>query len=427
MLIEIYTGKATIYFAMTEFIKSIENFDLLRDVAESIGNRSLEGLALANAAHSYIWAHDFEKAELLTKEALDIANERNDDGIKAVSLYVLFFLYAIKGKVFAGEKEASKVIKLSKTAGQPVFESLSYMWKNLILSWRGHYAESHKYGQKAIEMAEKNRFAFPLVHSRWGAALGLAGHGRYYEAITMLKDTIALSVRMSEKVSQSRQWNTLGWIYNELCDWNWAEEYNHKGLDLALPTGDSELILNAQINLADTAFGSGKQEQAYKMLEALYASLPQQHEWMKWRYTQRLTHSFGEVLLNKGDLEKSLQMAEECLDLAESTESNKNKIKGYRLRGQIFIAQEEYEKAERKIKKALEIAKQIGNPPQLWKTYVALGDLRLAQKKKNVALKAYHDAISVIENVAGSLDDETLKKTFLKSLHVRSIYKKAGK
>jgi hypothetical protein len=82
--------------------------------------------------------------------------------------------------------------------------------------------------------------------------------------------------------------------------------------------------------------------------------------------------------------------------------------------------------AEKEILKALEIARKIGNPPQLWKTYVTLGELRLAQKKKNLALKAYHDAISAIENVAGGLNDEALRNTFLKSEHVKSIFNKAG-
>jgi predicted ATPase/class 3 adenylate cyclase len=427
MLIEIYTAKANIYFAMTEFIKSVENFDLLGEVARSIGNRSLEGQALANAAHSYVWAHDFEKGEIIAKQALTIAEREKDDAAKSICIYVLYFLDAIKGKIIGGEREAKKILRISNKTGQQMYESLSYMWLNLIYNWRGQFEQSHIYSQKAIEVADNNYLAFPTVMCRFAFALGLGGHGRYNEAITIMKDSIVLCKRMNEIVVQARLCNTLGWVYNELCDWDRAREYNQRSLDLALPTHDTELILNAQINLADSAFGSGNLDQARKMLEKFYISLPEQHEWMKWRYTQRLTHSFGEVLLFTGDIERSLKMADECLALAESKESYKNIVKGCRLRGQIFLAQDEYEEAEQEILNALEIARKIGNPPQLWKTYVALGDLRLVQKKKNIALKAYNDAISVIENVAGSLDDEELRKTFLKSAHVKTIYKKAGK
>jgi predicted ATPase len=427
MLIEIYTAKANIYFAMTEFIKSVENFDLLGEVARSIGNRSLEGRALANAAHSYVWAHDFEKGELIAKQALKIAEREKDDAAKSVCVYVLYFLNAINGQLIGSEREAKKILKISNKSGQPMYESLSYLWLNLIYNWRGQFEDSHIYSQKGIQIADNNYLAFPTVMTRFGFALGLGGHGRYNEAIAIMKDSIALCDRMNEIVVQARLWNTLGWVYNELCDWDRAREYNQRSLDLALPTNDTELILNARINLADSVYGSGNLDQARKMLEEFYVSLRQQHEWMKWRYTQHLTHTFGEVVLITGDLERSLKLAEECLALAESTESNKNIIKGRRLRGQIFLAQDEHGKAEQEILKALEIARKIGNPPQLWKTYLTLGDLRFAQKKKNVALKAYNEAIYVIENVAGSLDDEALRKTFLKSAHVKSIYKKAGK
>ena len=427
MLIEIYTAKGNIYFAMTEFIKSRENFDLLAKLARSLGNRSLEGRALAYAAHSYVWAHEFEKGELVAKQALKIAESEKDEAARSVSTYVLFFLNAMTGQIIGSETAAKKILKISNKSGQPIFESLSCIWLNLIYNWRGQFDQSHIYSQKGMQIADKNYLAFPTVMTRFGYALGLGGDGRYNEAIKIMKDSLALCVRMNDKVVQVRHLNTLGWVYNELCDWDRAREFNQRSLDLALPTKDTELILNASINLADSALGSGNLDQARKMLEELYTSLPQQHEWMKWRYTQHLTHTFGEALLIKGDLERSLKMADECLSLAESTESNKNIVKGRRLRGQIFLAQEEYKEAEKEILKALEIARKIGNPPQLWKTYTALGDLRVLQKKKNQALKVYNEAISVIENVAGNLDDEVLRNTFMKSVHVKSIYKKAGK
>jgi class 3 adenylate cyclase/tetratricopeptide (TPR) repeat protein len=288
MLIEIYTAKANIYFAMTKFLKSVDSLNQLRKIARSLNNRSLEGFALANASHSYAWAHDFEKAKLVVKRALKIAEEEKDDVVKTACVYVMYFLKNITGNT-TEEKEIEEAVQLSRKSGQPLWESLSYLWQNLDYSWRGHYEQAHIYGRKAITTADKYYLAFPSVHSRFCYALGLGGHGRYTEAIKIMKDSIALCVRMNEIVVQSRHWNTLGWVYNELCNWEWAKEHNHKGLDLALPTGDSELIYNAQINLADSAFGSGNQDQALKMLEELYISLPQQHEWMKWRYTQHLT------------------------------------------------------------------------------------------------------------------------------------------
>ncbi|HEY5871569.1 MAG TPA: hypothetical protein VI542_39345, partial [Candidatus Tectomicrobia bacterium] len=55
--------------------------------------------------------------------------------------------------------------------------------------------------------------------------------------------------------------------------------------------------------------------------------------------------------------------------------SRKNLVKGWRLKGQALLAQGHGERAEASLSQALTTARQVGNPPQLWKTYQALGAL----------------------------------------------------
>ena len=118
-------------------------------------------------------------------------------------------------------------------------------------------------------------------------------------------------------------------------------------------------------------------------------------------------------------------LADECLELAEPTETRKNIVKGRRLRGQVFLAQGKLVEADRELTTALEVAREIGNPPQVWKTHVALGDLREAQGRAAEARRAYRDALAVIDGVAARLSDESLRETFLSSDHVRDIRRAA--
>ena len=91
------------------------------------------------------------------------------------------------------------------------------------------------------------------------------------------------------------------------------------------------------------------------------------------------------------------------------------------LRGQVFLAQDKLGEAEQEIATALTIAQEIGNPPQLWKTLVALGDLRQAQGRAEEAQHAYRDALAVVDNVAAGLTDTALRDTLLHSAHVQQI------
>ncbi len=121
-----------------------------------------------------------------------------------------------------------------------------------------------------------------------------------------------------------------------------------------------------------------------------------------------------------------MQYADECLTIAEPGNHRKNVVKGRRLRGEVFLATENVENAETELTRALEIAKDVGNPPQLWKTWVALGELRKKQDRLEESTACYREALSVIERVAESLDEDELRNTFLDSNHVRAIRTLAG-
>src|SRR5262249_4106612 len=149
----------------------------------------------------------------------------------------------------------------------------------------------------------------------------------------------------------------------------------------------------AEINLGDDYLLLGDLEQAQRYLEKVYHDAQQQEkwgeEWMKWRYSQHLYHSLGELWLTKGDAAQALEFADECLKLAEPTMSRKNLDKGCGLRGQALLARGQGEQAEAALARALTLAREIGTPPQLWKAYQALGALYESQADLGRARAAY--------------------------------------
>jgi tetratricopeptide (TPR) repeat protein len=130
-----------------------------------------------------------------------------------------------------------------------------------------------------------------------------------------------------------------------------------------------------------------------------------------WRYSQHLFHSYGQLWLSRNEPVKALAYADECLAIAEETSSNKYVVKGRRLRGQAFLAQGCLDNAEQELFAALQLAIDLANPPQLWKTHAAVGDLRRAQGRTEDARRSYGAALSVIEAMAASLTDAKLRET----------------
>jgi tetratricopeptide (TPR) repeat protein len=206
--------------------------------------------------------------------------------------------------------------------------------------------------------------------------------------------------------------------------------WNERALEIT-PTANApnpECEFNARLNLGDSLLGLGRAQEAeeqFQKVEQIVRNPQPQDHYLLWRYSQHLFHSYGELWLSRGDLDKATAYAEECLQVAEQSQSMKNAVKSQRLRAQVFLAQGKLEEAEQELSIALEVAQRIGNPPQLWKTYAVLGDLLQQQDQPDDAQKAYGDAFAVIEGVAAGLKNQSLRDTFMNSQHVQEIAEKA--
>jgi tetratricopeptide (TPR) repeat protein len=290
----------------------------------------------------------------------------------------------------------------------------------------GRLDEAHDVLERWRRAAEASHQSLFSLGHQWVEALVCAGRGEYQRALTLLEQALATAERVDDFYLRTRVPNTIGWVYVELEHHELALEWSTRGVEVAQQVGalDAECEYNARLNLADTLMALGRldeAEQQFRIVEQVVrAPRPQEH-WMLWRYAQHHFHSYGELWLMRGATEQALAYADECLQLAEGSESHKNIVKARRLRGQIFLAEGKLEAADAELAAALETASEVGNPPQLWKTLVALGDLRQAQGRLDAAQAAYRDALATIDSVANHLTDTSLRETLLSSPHVERI------
>ncbi len=189
---------------------------------------------------------------------------------------------------------------------------------------------------------------------------------------------------------------------------------------------DPEIEANARLNLADIHIVRGKLNEAEEQLrwvERVVREPKPEDRWALWLYSQHFFHSYGELCLLRGELDRARSFADECLGLAERTNRAKNVVKARRLLGEVAIARRELDAAGVELSQALDTAHELGNPPQLWKTLIADGDLQRAHGGDGG--KAYTDAVDVIDRVASDLGDEDLRAELLHSDSVLSVRAKA--
>lgn len=428
LLLTLYAGKGAVLFLLSEFLPSVAAYQRMLEVARQIGNRAKEAEALYQIGFSFYWAHEFEQALSYAEEAKALALAIDAKNTLAASFFVIGIVHQVTGKLEEATRLWQESLRISREAQAKSVEGLSLHFLGFLHSFKGEYEQALRFQEQGFTIGQTHNLHYLLLWTLWTRSLTRCGKGEYEAALVSLKDTLELSERLGDKVFKCRILNTLGWVYGELYNLDLAIRYNKEATETSYKVGDPEIIRNAEINLGDNHLLLGNIEQAQHYLEKVYRDSQQRgkwgEEWMKWRYMQHCCHSLGELWLLKGDAEKALRFAEECLQLAEPTESRKNIVKGWRLQGQAYCAQGRLAEAEAVLQKALTLAKEIGNPPQLWKTYQALGELYEQQGATARAHSAYVSAIEVIDGVANRLQDQQIKQTFLAARPMQEIQSK---
>jgi tetratricopeptide (TPR) repeat protein len=412
-------------FVIADFPGAAADFAQMCAAATRVGDGHRTGLALAYRGLALLYGHDFAAAEETVRGALGAAGEGFDD-VRFLASVVLGEICVLLNR----HAEAAPLLSVAEELAPRVDDPFSQaMWCDLggtVRLWRGDFDEAIAFAEHWRGAVEASHDLGILLWVTWEEALAHGGKGNYERALALLDDAIATCDRVGELFVRARAVNTKAWIYGELQDHRRALELNTQSFEAAraIETANPEIQNNARLNLGDTLVALGRPEEAAEHYRAVEQTIryprPQDH-FMLWRYAQHLFHSYGEWWLNRGEIDKAQAYADECLALAESSASRKNVVKACRLRGQALLAQGKPAEAEPQIGRALEVARQIGNPPQLWKTYVALGELRQVQGRAQDAREAYRCALAIIDRVAAALTDASLRETFLTSAHVQHI------
>jgi tetratricopeptide (TPR) repeat protein len=406
---------------------AVADFQRMAADARALADRHLEGMALGYRGFVYWQNSEFDAAEKSLRAALAVG----DDGFEDLR----FFAHVMLAQAFKTSNRHAEAAQarraaapLASSVGHPFIQS----WWNVVETawprWEGRFDDA--LAQMARWGGTVEGSASGFTPNQWMEALARGDKGEYQRALAVLENLLATCNRIGEVFWRVRAVNTMGWVYGELQDHEQAMDWNRRGVRDAQAENfrTPEVESNARLNLGDNLLATGRladAETEFKTVEQLVHNLRPRNSLQLWRYLQHFFHSYGELLLQRGDFEKALSRADECLELAEGSKSQKYIAKGRRLRGQAFLAQGRLSAADEEFAVALDVAQRVGNPPQLWKTHAALGDLRQAQGRSDEARREYGAAVAVIEEVAAGLTDPSLKDTFLGSAHVREIREKA--
>ena len=423
-LMEIHQAKMGLYFILSDFKSSRAEGELLLALARRFGDSTNEGMALAGMGFASVFAHNFDRALDYSRQAIEVSEKINAQPVLARGHLTTGMVYAVTGRLHEGGREFERVLTISRPAGEVFHQSLALGLAGFLKNWEGDYGEALRLQSEGLRLARKHNVLVPLLQGLFIHGVTLIGKGNYDEALEVFEEGLALSEKVGDEVNRHRLLNSLGWLYIEIGDLERAIDLNRKGAEGARKRGDSETIANPEINLGDVFLIKGDLVLAQELLEGVYklAKDPATSDWMKWRYSTHLFASLGDLWLARGDSAKAREFCDHSLDIAARTNSKKNLVKGWRLRGEIALARRQWNETENALRQALSIAQAIGNPTQLWKSHVALGRLYTDTKKPELAEREFRSAREVIDQMKSSLRNPELRASLESAPMIQKVY-----
>jgi len=130
------------------------------------------------------------------------------------------------------------------------------------------------------------------------------------------------------------------------------------------------------------------------------------------------------IMLSRGDLDSAELLANQCVKAATKRGIKKYLGKAERLLGEILIEREQYDQSEDKLRTALTLLEEVGNPKQIWETSASLAELYKRMNRTDLQREQSQKAVGIVKSTAEKLQDKTLKATFLAASPIRQIIEK---
>ncbi|MEE8435718.1 MAG: tetratricopeptide repeat protein [bacterium] len=302
---------------------------------------------------------------------------------------------------------------------------------SLFNRWRGDFKECSDFLAAVLPQLREDANAEMYLANVFTHGLALGEQGRYQDAIENMEEGLNFGVRTGERYSTPKITNTLGWVFHELCLIETALDYNSRALNLIMElmgpgtTNLFEIESQTRINLGENYLMKGELKRSLEHLNLVYRnSKKPAYFFVRARWKPRCLLALGEWHLLDGNPAKAQRFLSEVREQewVDKFPFKKYQVRGGRLQGNIFASQGKYKEAEAELKRALRRAGALGNPPQLWRTLQALGNLYRQQEKSRQALTQYRKALKIVRGMADGLTDPELREGFLASGPIREVF-----
>jgi DNA-binding winged helix-turn-helix (wHTH) protein/tetratricopeptide (TPR) repeat protein len=418
--LRLYLKRGAVEMARSSFEEAQGDFLRVIEGARERGLLEMEQDALNGLIKVLFFARRLDEVDSRTDEALALAAQTGNEALRLETLTFVVQKY-IRSREWAEAVKLSERIIMEASAinHRPALVS-ALVERGELHFQQSEYGPAEELLTRAAALASETGDGFMHLYSLFFMGLVSGNTGRMSKALAVFNEAARIAERNGDRFWLSRLPNSLGWIYRELQDFERALEHDHKGLEIARRDQLPEIEANALLNFCQEYARQGAAEKWQAAFRQI-GDVIERHPWMRARYQMRLHSISAEYRLATGDFEHAEEEAARLLELNTRYEYHKDEAVTRKLLAEIAAARGQTGKAEAELEKSLALLRKYPAPLVSWRVYSALGRVHTLGKKMDAARAAYHEAASIIGQIAGGVDDESIRNIFLSSAAIREV------
>jgi tetratricopeptide (TPR) repeat protein len=412
--------RAPLHQTMSQFDHAIADFELAGKIAAETGNPEAEINALCRKAMALFFSKRLAEAEECGTRAAELALRARSKVGLALAKGVLGNHRLCVGDLNEAERCLDRAIPVLKEEGEQLSALDAICFRGQLSTFRLEYPEAEQILAEVHNQARALGTSFYLIQAHFISGTALGNQGRLSEALGMLREGTRLAELNGDRFWLPRLPNTLGWLHRELYDTQTALRLDAESVRQGREFGSIEAEANAHVNLGHNYLILGEPGRAFEHLKEA-GRLFDQDVWFRWRYNLRLQAELANYWITRSDLHAAASHAAASLQAAEATLSRKHLSWAHKLLGDIAVLEDRVEEGQRRYATALGILRHHPCPTIEWKILNAAA--ALAQRQRDDAARADYlgRAQAVVQSLAGAIQDDKLRQTFLAAKPVREL------
>jgi len=424
MLVTLYQKRGAVNMALSRFAQSVDDYTHMLEYQKSLGSPEKQAEALNALALTLFFSHRLEEMETRANEALAAAKLAGSEALSMQTAALMALKHLCYGELSVAKPTLDDLIKTARAIDNKPALAAGLIWRGCLHFFQTEYDLAIECEVEGRRLASELRDGFLLLTSMFFKGLSQANLGLMSEGLATLEEAIRMAGRNGDLFWYPRMPNCIGWIHRELQDFEGAFKHDQEGLEIGHQHNVLEAEANSLINLGIDYTHSGNKEETISAFHKV-RDIFERDAWFRWRYNIRLHAAMAEHWLRLGDTAKAREIVTRLLETARKYEVHKYTAVGHKLLAEIAIAKGDTPTAETEFAAALDELRRYPVPVVEWTIYAELGRVKARTGDDVAARDAFAKSAEIIDRIAASVGDESLREIFLKSDVVRQVKTRA--